>query len=68
MAALQRLIGNAAVGELLGRAGAERPEEAEQQSAAVRGVLRSPGRPLEDSVRGDMEARLGADFSDVRVH
>ncbi|MFG3360085.1 eCIS core domain-containing protein [Streptomyces griseofuscus] len=68
VAALQRLIGNAAVGELLGRAGTERSEGAEQQSAAVRGVLRSPGRPLEDSVRGDMEARLGADFSDVRVH
>ncbi len=68
MASLQRLIGNAAVGEMLERAGAERSEAAEQQSAAVRGVLRSPGRPLDDSVRGDMEARLGADFSDVRVH
>ncbi|MEU3536299.1 MULTISPECIES: DUF4157 domain-containing protein [Streptomyces] len=68
VASLQRLIGNAAVSELLGRAGTERSEGAEEQSAAVRGVLRSPGRPLEDSVRGDMEARLGADFSDVRVH
>ncbi|WDO05083.1 DUF4157 domain-containing protein [Streptomyces murinus] len=68
VASLQRLIGNAAVSELLGRAGTERSEAAEQQSAAVRGVLRSPGRPLDDSVRGDMEARLGADFSDVRVH
>ncbi|MFY4720726.1 DUF4157 domain-containing protein [Streptomyces sp. LaBMicrA B280] len=68
MASLQRLIGNAAVSEMLGRAGAERSAAAEQQSTAVRGVLRSPGLPLEESVRGDMEARLGADFSDVRVH
>ncbi|MEU6464136.1 DUF4157 domain-containing protein [Streptomyces sp. NPDC046976] len=68
VASLQRLIGNAAVSELLGRAGTERSAAAAQQSAAVRGVLRSPGRPLDDPVRGDMEARLGADFSDVRVH
>ncbi|MEU5795381.1 DUF4157 domain-containing protein [Streptomyces sp. NPDC047813] len=68
LASLQRLIGNAAVGEMLDRAGAERSEAAAEQSAAVHGVLRSPGRPLDDSVRGDMEARLGADFSDVRVH
>ena len=26
------------------------------------------GSPLEPEVRGDMEARLGADFGDVRVH
>ncbi|WP_243877956.1 DUF4157 domain-containing protein [Streptomyces sp. SUK 48] len=68
LASLQRLIGNAAVGEMLDRAGAERSEAAAEQSAAVHGVLRSPGRPLDDPVRGDMEARLGADFSDVRVH
>lgn len=34
----------------------------------VHDVLRSPGRPLEPSVRGEMEARLGHDFSQVRVH
>ena len=34
----------------------------------VHDVLRSPGRPLEPSVRGEMEARLGHDFSRVRVH
>ena len=60
---LQRLIGNAAVSELLGGA-----ESAERQSAAVGEVLSSPGRPLDEPVRADMEARLGADFSDVRVH
>lgn len=31
-------------------------------------VIRSGGRPLEADVRADMEARLGHDFSDVRVH
>ncbi len=32
-------------------------------------VLRSPGRPLDENVRADMEQRFGgADFSDVRIH
>ncbi|MFH7339651.1 DUF4157 domain-containing protein [Streptomyces sp. KHY 26] len=66
LASLQRLVGNAAVAEMLGRA--EQSEAAQRRSASVRGVLRSPGRPLDDAVRGDMESRLGADFSDVRVH
>ncbi|HEU0304364.1 MAG TPA: DUF4157 domain-containing protein [Gaiellaceae bacterium] len=34
----------------------------------VQDVLRSPGRPLEPSVRGEMESRFGHDFSNVRVH
>nr|WP_257002323.1 DUF4157 domain-containing protein [Streptomyces sp. WZ.A104] len=38
------------------------------QRAAVHDVLRAPGRPLDDATRSDMESRLGADFSDVRVH
>lgn len=38
------------------------------QRSAVHDVLRRPGRPLDDATRGDMEARLGADFSDVRIH
>ncbi|MFD4999713.1 eCIS core domain-containing protein [Streptomyces buecherae] len=36
--------------------------------SAVHEVLRSSGRPLEEPLRAEMEARLGADFSDVRVH
>ena len=32
------------------------------------GLLSSGGRPLPDAVRGKMEAALGADFSNVRVH
>ncbi|MFF4586528.1 DUF4157 domain-containing protein [Streptomyces sp. NPDC001388] len=38
------------------------------QRSAVHDVLRSPGRPMDDATRTDMEARLGADFSDVRLH
>jgi hypothetical protein len=34
----------------------------------VHDALRSPGRPLESSVREEMEARFGHDFSSVRVH
>lgn len=53
---LQRLVGNAAAGELV-------------EEAPVAGVLGSGrGRPLEPALRAEMEARLGHDFSDVRVH
>ncbi|WP_244188948.1 DUF4157 domain-containing protein [Streptomyces yokosukanensis] len=38
------------------------------QRAAAHAVLRSPGRPLEAPLRTEMEARLGADFSRVRLH
>ncbi|MEU7581736.1 DUF4157 domain-containing protein [Streptomyces sp. NPDC041068] len=38
------------------------------QRSAVHDVLRAPGRPLDDATRTDMETRLGADFSDVRIH
>ncbi|MEV5238403.1 DUF4157 domain-containing protein [Streptomyces cinnamoneus] len=34
----------------------------------VQQALASPGRPLADPQRSEMEARLGADFSDVRLH
>ncbi|MEW2434858.1 DUF4157 domain-containing protein [Streptomyces caniferus] len=37
------------------------------QGSPLEDVLRRPGRSLEDSVRADMESRLGAAFSDVRV-
>nr|WP_240509631.1 DUF4157 domain-containing protein [Streptomyces malaysiense] len=49
----------------------EDPADAEErpvQRSAVHEVLRSPGRPLDGATRADMEARLGADFSDVRIH
>nr|WP_229881528.1 DUF4157 domain-containing protein [Streptomyces alanosinicus] len=44
------------------------PATAGVQRSSVPDVLRGPGRPLDDTVRSDMEARLGADFSDVRLH
>ncbi|MEV7197145.1 DUF4157 domain-containing protein [Streptomyces sp. NPDC093510] len=43
-------------------------ETPQVQRSAVHDVLRSAGRPLDAATRTDMEARLGADFSDVRVH
>ncbi|MFB7612128.1 eCIS core domain-containing protein [Streptomyces gardneri] len=38
------------------------------QRSAVHQVLLGAGRPLETPLRAEMEARLDADFSDVRVH
>ncbi|MFE9417168.1 DUF4157 domain-containing protein [Streptomyces griseofuscus] len=60
---LQAAVGNAAVVQMLRRAGG-----GEVQRSAVHDVLRAGGQPLDEGVRTDMEARLGADFSDVRVH
>ncbi|MFJ6431642.1 DUF4157 domain-containing protein [Streptomyces sp. NPDC091416] len=45
-----------------------RPGQAPVQRSAVPEVLRSGGRPLDEATRADMESRLGADFSAVRVH
>ncbi|MFI0977399.1 DUF4157 domain-containing protein [Streptomyces sp. NPDC021093] len=47
------------------RSAAQRPAV---QRSAVHDVLGTAGRPLDEAVRTDMEARLGADFSDVRIH
>jgi hypothetical protein len=89
--ALQGTVGNAAVVQMLRRAGHGLDEEehrhgdgcghegfkdpAVQRAAApavqrssVHDVVRSPGRPLDQATRTDMESRLGADFSDVRIH
>ncbi|APE23226.1 eCIS core domain-containing protein [Streptomyces venezuelae] len=38
------------------------------QRSTVHDVLRAPGRPLDAGTRTEMESRLGADFSDVRLH
>ncbi|WP_329587100.1 DUF4157 domain-containing protein [Kitasatospora sp. NBC_01250] len=67
---LQATVGNAAVVQRLrqaGRLGSSDGPEAVQRSA-VHDVLRSPGRPLDDGTRTEMESRFGADFSDVRIH
>lgn len=54
---LQRTVGNGAVTSLM-----------EEERSPVHDVINSGGRPLEPEVRTEMEARLGHDFSDVRVH
>jgi hypothetical protein len=58
---LQRLAGNSGVNALLA-------EEGEERSPVREVVGSGGGRPLDDDVRADMEARLGHDFRDVRVH
>ncbi|MFF8993877.1 DUF4157 domain-containing protein [Streptomyces sp. NPDC014983] len=67
---LQRSAGNAAVAAMVARSAAsgDGAEREPGRGNAVRDVLRTPGRPLEGPLREEMEARLGADFSDVRVH
>ncbi|GAB3467675.1 eCIS core domain-containing protein [Actinophytocola sediminis] len=66
VAALQRLVGNAAVSRAIQRL-TNPPADTDAGSAAVT-VLRSAGQPLAPPVRQEMEARLGADFATVRVH
>ncbi|MFJ3581421.1 DUF4157 domain-containing protein [Streptomyces sp. NPDC090127] len=76
--ALQRSVGNRAVTAMLaGRQEHDHAHEAREthgadetpvQRAAAHSVLRSPGRALESPLRSEMEARLGADFSSVRLH
>jgi len=82
--ALQRTIGNAAVARLVEQHRRAQNEahsdmheradpaaagpSAEVQRLAVHQVLRSQGRRLDDPVRTEMEARLGADFTGVRIH
>ncbi|MGV9883188.1 eCIS core domain-containing protein [Streptomyces sp. NPDC003006] len=65
---LQATAGNAAVVQLLRQAGHQQDEQPAVQRSAVHAVLRTAGRPLDDATRTDMESRLGADFSDVRIH
>ncbi|MEJ3746400.1 DUF4157 domain-containing protein [Actinomycetes bacterium KLBMP 9797] len=55
---LQRAAGNAAVSDLIQRSAGDQ----------VRDVLRQPGQPLAESMRDEMEARIGVDLSDVRLH
>ncbi|WP_418959675.1 DUF4157 domain-containing protein [Streptomyces tritici] len=55
MLRLQRALGNNGVGAAL-------------QRSSVHDVVNSGGRALDPEVRGDMEARLGHDFGDVRIH
>ncbi|MBK7621718.1 MAG: DUF4157 domain-containing protein [Kineosporiaceae bacterium] len=58
LAGLQRSVGNAGIAAALDQ----------EERSPVHDVISSGGRPLDEDVRTDMESRLGADFSDVRVH
>ncbi|MFF5971216.1 DUF4157 domain-containing protein [Streptomyces sp. NPDC012769] len=68
---LQRAVGNGAVGAMVQRSRSAEPEAEPENGARspVHDVLASGGgQPLDAATRGDMEARMGADFSDVRIH
>jgi hypothetical protein len=54
---LQRVVGNSGVGAML-----------TEDRSPVHDVVGSGGSPLDQGTRADMEARLGQDFGDVRVH
>ncbi|MBT0773659.1 DUF4157 domain-containing protein [Kineosporia sp. J2-2] len=65
LATLQRAVGNTAVARAVQRLPAPgSPHDA----SSVQAVLASRGQPLQRALRQEMEARLGADFSDVRLH
>lgn len=79
--ALQRAAGNTAATRSVQQAraaGRDRHEHgpgcghtrhtATVQRSAVDDVLSAPGQPLGAALRSEMEARLGADFADVRLH
>lgn len=63
VAGLQRIVGNETVSRLV-----EDEREAEPQQSPVHDVINSGGENLPAGTRAEMEGRLGADFSDVRVH
>jgi hypothetical protein len=56
---LQRSVGNRGVAAAL---------EGEERSPVHDVINSGGGQPLEPAVRADMEARLGHDFGDVRLH
>ncbi|MFD4997632.1 eCIS core domain-containing protein [Streptomyces buecherae] len=76
MATLQRAVGNSAARTLVQRratgeneATEATEESVEQPRSSVHDVVSSGGgQALDPETRTDMETRLGADFSDVRVH
>jgi hypothetical protein len=64
---LQRMAGNAAMGALVQRKGSGEQEEG--AASPVHDVIgKGAGSTLDAGVRGQMEAKMGQDFSDVKVH
>ncbi|WP_329543110.1 eCIS core domain-containing protein [Streptomyces sp. NBC_01358] len=70
MGVLQRSVGNAALGPMIQRSRAGTPEQSDEEPRSpVHDVVSSGGgAPLDTDTRTDLEARMGADFSDVRIH
>lgn len=69
MSLLQRTVGNGALGPVIQRARNSSPEQAEEERRSpVHEVVSSGGSPLDTDTRTDLESRMGADFSDVRIH
>ncbi|MEU1489106.1 DUF4157 domain-containing protein [Streptomyces sp. NPDC005776] len=70
MGVLQRSVGNAALGPMIQRSRASTAERTEdEQRSPVHDVVSSgTGSPLDTETRTDLESRMGADFSDVRIH
>ena len=52
----------------LQRRAVDNQSEPSEVSSVVHDVLRSPGQPLDPTIRAFMEPRFGHDFSKVRVH
>ncbi|MEU1348342.1 DUF4157 domain-containing protein [Streptomyces sp. NPDC005795] len=70
MGVLQRSVGNAALGPMIQRSRASTAGRTEdEQRSPVHDVVSSgTGSPLDTETRTDLESRMGADFSDVRIH
>ncbi|MEU5098506.1 DUF4157 domain-containing protein [Streptomyces sp. NPDC020996] len=66
--AAQSGAGNSAATGMIARRARTTPAPEQPDAGGVNEVLRSAGKPLDEPVRAEMEARLGADFSDVRLH
>lgn len=67
--ALQRSIGNAAVAQMLASQEADRDRPAGGIPSPVHAVVgRGGGAALPETIRQEMEPRLGADLGSVRVH
>ncbi|WP_406382741.1 DUF4157 domain-containing protein [Streptomyces sp. NBC_01618] len=62
MSVLQRAVGNSAVGSMLQR------QEEDERSPVHNVISSGGGQPLDTDTRTDLEGRMGADFSDVRIH
>src|SRR4051812_35099004 len=65
---LHRSAGNEAVRGVLGSADERTRPAADDAPTAVDAVLTAEGRPLDSSVRAELEPLVGDDLGDVRVH